>query len=53
MREIKLVLDSLQDREEKSMYIVRAWEGLGNQMFQYAFARAIRHRTGQQVFFRC
>lgn len=32
------------------MYIVRVWEGLGNQMFQYAFARAVRHRTGQQVF---
>lgn len=32
------------------MYIVRMWEGLGNQMFQYAFARAIQHRTGQKVF---
>lgn len=32
------------------MYIVRIWEGLGNQMFQYAFARAIQQRTGQKVF---
>lgn len=31
------------------MIIVRAWEGLGNQLFQYAFARALSIRTGEQV----
>ena len=32
------------------MYVVRIWEGLGNQMFQYAFARSLHHRTGQDVY---
>ena len=31
------------------MIIVRAWEGLGNQLFQYAFARAISLRTREQI----
>ncbi len=26
------------------MIIVRIWEGLGNQMFQYAYARALREK---------
>lgn len=32
------------------MYVVRIWEGLGNQMFQYAMAKAIEYRTGQKVY---
>lgn len=32
------------------MYIIRIWEGLGNQMFQYAYALAVRQRTGQRVY---
>lgn len=32
------------------MIIVKIWEGLGNQLFQYAFARALQLRTGQKVF---
>ena len=32
------------------MYIVRMWEGLGNQMFQYAFALAVSNATNQQVY---
>lgn len=32
------------------MIIVKMWEGLGNQLFQYAFARALQIRTGQNVF---
>lgn len=32
------------------MVIVRIWEGLGNQMFQYAYARALALRTGQKVY---
>lgn len=31
------------------MVIVRIWEGLGNQLFQYAFARALQIRTGKKV----
>lgn len=31
------------------MIIVRMWEGLGNQLFQYAFARAYALKTGQVV----
>ena len=31
------------------MIIVRIWEGLGNQLFQYAYARALQLRTGYQV----
>ncbi len=31
------------------MVIVRIWEGLGNQLFQYAYAKALALRTGQQV----
>ena len=32
------------------MIIVRIWEGLGNQLFQYAYARALQLRTGQKVY---
>lgn len=32
------------------MVIVKIWEGLGNQLFQYAFARSLELRTGQRVF---
>ena len=32
------------------MITVRIWGGLGNQMFQYAYARALRARTKQEVF---
>lgn len=32
------------------MVIVRIWEGLGNQLFQYAFARALSLSAGQKVF---
>lgn len=32
------------------MIIVRIWEGLGNQLFQYAFARALSLSTKQRVF---
>ena len=31
------------------MIIVRIWEGLGNQLFQYAYARALQLRTGEMV----
>lgn len=31
------------------MVVVRIWEGLGNQLFQYAYARALQLRTGKQV----
>ena len=31
------------------MIIVRIWEGLGNQLFQYAFARALQLKTGKKV----
>lgn len=32
------------------MVIVRIYEGLGNQLFQYAYARALSLATGQKVF---
>lgn len=32
------------------MVIVRIWEGLGNQLFQYAYARALQLRTGARVY---
>lgn len=32
------------------MIFVRIWEGLGNQLFQYAYARALSMRTKQTVF---
>lgn len=32
------------------MIVVRIWEGLGNQMFQYAYARMLKERTGSRVF---
>lgn len=32
------------------MIFVRIWEGLGNQLFQYAYARAVSLRTSQKVF---
>ena len=35
------------------MVIVRIWEGLGNQMFQYAFAKSYQMRTGRSVLLEC
>ena len=32
------------------MIIVRIWEGLGNQMFQYAFAKAFQKKKGIKVY---
>lgn len=32
------------------MIFVRIWEGLGNQLFQYAYARALSLKTSQKVF---
>lgn len=32
------------------MIIVRIWEGLGNQLFQYAYARCLKERTGKQIY---
>lgn len=32
------------------MIFVRIWEGLGNQLFQYAYARAFSLKTSQKVF---
>lgn len=32
------------------MIVVRIWEGLGNQLFQYAYARALQMRTEQKVY---
>lgn len=32
------------------MIIVRIWEGIGNQLFQYAYARAFELSTGQKVY---
>lgn len=33
------------------MVVIRIWEGLGNQLFQYAYGRALELRTGQKVCF--
>jgi hypothetical protein len=33
------------------MIAVRLWGGLGNQLFQYSFGRAISHRAGVELFF--
>lgn len=35
------------------MIIVRIWEGLGNQLFQYAFAKSIQHYTRENVVLDC
>lgn len=32
------------------MFVVRIWEGLGNQMFQYAYARNLQKKTGSKVY---
>lgn len=32
------------------MLVVRIWEGLGNQMFQYAYARCLQEKTGEDVY---
>jgi len=32
------------------MFIVRIWEGLGNQLFQYAYAKSLYERTGKKVY---
>lgn len=35
------------------MIIIRIWEGLGNQMFQYAFAKSLQHHTDEPVVLDC
>ena len=35
------------------MVIVRIWEGLGNQMFQYAFAKSYQIKKKKKVFLEC
>lgn len=32
------------------MVVVRIWEGLGNQMFQYAYARMLQETSSQKVY---
>lgn len=32
------------------MYVIRIWQGLGNQMFQYAFAKSLQEYTGKKVY---
>lgn len=32
------------------MYVIRIWEGLGNQLFQYAFAKSLEMKTGKKVY---
>lgn len=32
------------------MIVVRIWEGLGNQLFQYAYARSLQLRTGLPIY---
>ena len=32
------------------MFVVRIWEGLGNQMFQYAYALELEKRTREKVY---
>ena len=32
------------------MFVVRIWEGLGNQMFQYAYARELQEYTREQIY---
>lgn len=34
----------------KNISVVRIWEGLGNQMFQYAYARALQEKHEQTVY---
>ena len=33
-----------------NVFIIRIWEGLGNQLFQYAFARALQLSRGEKVY---
>ncbi len=42
-----MLVDILWVRE---MIIVRIWEGLGNQLFQYAYARALQERMDKPVY---
>ncbi len=35
------------------MIIIRIWEGLGNQLFQYAFAKSLQHHTSEPVVLDC
>jgi hypothetical protein len=35
---------------KKGSNVVCIWQGLGNQMFQYAFAKSLEIKTGRRVF---
>lgn len=35
------------------MIVIRMWGGLGNQMFQYAFAKSFQKKTGIKVYLDC
>lgn len=38
---------------KKGFVIVRIWEGLGNQLFQYAYARSLQEKEGYKVYLEC
>lgn len=40
---------NVNEKGDSVMYIVKIFGGLGNQMFQYAFARALERETGYEV----
>lgn len=43
------IFEGISSERNRDMVVVRIWEGLGNQMFQYAYAYALRQRTGHTV----
>ena len=39
-----------QEKEENEMIVVKIWEGLGNQLFQYAYAKSLQLRQNEKVY---
>ncbi len=38
---------------KKKVVVVRVWEGLGNQLFQYAYARSLQEKGKYRVYLEC
>ena len=42
-----------ENRSKEIKMIVRVWEGLGNQLFQYAYARSLKEKGYDRVYLEC
>lgn len=47
------MFNKLKTASKENEIIVRVWEGLGNQLFQYAYARSLKKKGYKNVYLEC